>query len=361
MNILLRDKTPHICIIGNGWWGKGLREALALKNYNVTVFNSKSCLRDLLTLNCDLVFECTGDIEAAKTVAELCLEKGVDMMTVNSEFDCHYGPYYASMFKLNNIQYCGCLGDQPGSLVKLHYDVGMMGFDTVALGICKGFINKYQTVEEAEKWTNDDQDPYKINSFADGTKLNIEAACVCNHIDANPAMRGMFGMDCPKEDLAEEFGYLAGYVKDRIIDYTVGVKGINQEAGIFVVGMLKNATTKMVSDMKYLKMGDGPYYLFFKDYHLCYFEAVTSITEMVDHNVSYIKNRYLNADVISIAKRNLSEGTVLDCIGGNCIYGEIDKVTTIESKDYIPTALIKGLELNCNVSRDTPITFDMVK
>ena len=66
MNILLRDKTPHICIIGNGWWGKGLREALALKNYNVTVFNSKSCLRDLLTLNCDLVFECTGDIEAAR-------------------------------------------------------------------------------------------------------------------------------------------------------------------------------------------------------------------------------------------------------------------------------------------------------
>ena len=302
MNILNRDKTPTVCIVGNGWWGKGLRNVLRSHNYNLIIFTSKTALCDLLKIECDLVFECTGDPEVCRTVAELCLLKKVNLMTVNSEFDCHWGFYYHNLFVSQNLIYCGCEGDQPGCIFRLAREIEYMGFSTVVAGSCKAFLDKHQTPTGVKKWVKAGHDPYKICSFADGTKLNIEAAVTCNILDITPDVRGMHGLNCTKDELIQAFSKVTN--SKGIVDYTLGVKGINQEAGVFIIAELTEKYSKSIEDLEYLKLGTGPYYLFFRDYHLCYFEAVDSVIKLAEFNVPCYKSRYHNADVLAVAKKD---------------------------------------------------------
>jgi len=306
-----------------------------------------------------MVFECTGDPNVCREVAEICLKKGVDLMTINSEFDCHYGTLYSLLFKHKDLVYCSCLGDQPGSLVKLYHEVEYMGFRPVVTGICKGFMDKYQTPKGVKKWVKDGHDPYKVCSFADGTKLNIESAVICNCIGAVPDVRGMHGLNCTKEELVQAFPKVIS--KSSVVDYTMGVAGINQEAGIFIIAELQQKSPKFVSDMEYLKMGTGPHYLFFKDYHLCYFEAVESVIKLAEYGISSgVENKHINADVITITKRNMKKGDMIDGIGSRDVYGEIDTICQFEENNYVSVSECKGKVLKHRVKKDTLLTHDML-
>lgn len=358
MNVLIRDKTPHICIVGNGWWGKGLREALVSRNYNFTILTSKSQLSDIQRIRCDMVFECTGDPNVCKDVADMCLDKRLNLMTVNSEFDSHYGTHYYEMFNAQNLSYSMCIGDQPGSLVKMRNEIDTMGFTPTVFGVCKRFEDKYQTPEGVQQWVKDGHQSDKICSFADGTKLNIEACVICNSADATPDVRGMHGLNCTRDELVDAFSRLS--LKPKIVDYTLGVKGINQEAGIFIIAKLKQPSSKFTEDMKYLKMGNGPHYLFFKDYHLCYFEAVESVVKLAEYNIPGVESKYENADVATIAKRNLKKGEVIGGIGSEHVYGEVDTVHNIDDAEIIPIALCKNMKLKYDIAKDTAVTLDMI-
>ena len=358
MNILDRNKTPTVCIIGNGWWGSGLRRMLRKHNYNIIVFTSKTALTDLFKIKCDLVFECTGDPEVCRAVAETCLLIKVDLMTVNSEFDCHWGFYYDKLFQSQNLVYCGCNGDQPGCIYKLASEIDIMGFSVVVAGTCKGFIDKHQTPTGVKEWTRPGHNPDKVCSFADGTKINIEAAVMCNSLNLVPDVRGMHGLNCSKDELVEAFPRAIN--THGVVDYTLGVKGINQEAGVFIIAKLKESNQKFTEDLQYLKLGDGPYYLFFKDYHLCYFEAAESVIKLAELSIPSYRSLYLNAGVSAVAKRNLKKDETLNGIGSADIYGEIDTISNMDNSKQLSVAECRGATLLYDISKDTPIVEDMV-
>ncbi len=358
MNILKKHKRPTVCIIGHGWWGRGLKRMLRMQNYNIIVFTSKTALTDLLKVECDLVFECTGDPEICRAVAEMCLLIKVNLMTVNSEFDCHWGFFYDKLFKSQNLVYCGCAGDQPGCIYKLAGEVKFMGFSIIVAGTCKGFIDKYQTPKGVTKWCKAGHNPDKICSFADGTKLNIEAAVMCNVLNLVPDVRGMHGLNCTKDELLEAFPRVIN--TEGVVDYTLGVKGINQEAGVFVIGKLKNNNQAFRDDLQYLKLGAGPYYLFFRDYHLCYFEAAESVVKLVELGIPYYTSSHMNADVSAVAKRDIKQGTELGGIGSADIYGEIDTVKRMADNKQLSVVECKGQVLHRDILKDEPITEDMI-
>lgn len=358
MNILDRNKTPSVCIIGNGWWGRGLKRMLRRHNYNITTFTSKTPLSSLLNVKCDLVFECTGDPNVCVDVAELCLKAKKNLMTVNSEFDCHWGFYYDKLFQSQNLVYCGCAGDQPGCIYELASKLEVMGFSVVVAGSCKGFIDKHQTPAGVLKWVRDGHNINKVCSFADGTKINIEAAVMCNTLDLVPDIRGMHGLNCTKDELLQAFPRVIN--TEGVVDYTMGVKGINQEAGVFIIAKLNSKTPSFTSDLEYLKLGTGPYYLFFRDYHLCYFEAAESVIKLVQLGIPYFRNLFLNADVCAIAKRNIKKGQLIGGIGSTDIYGEVDTVNNMTSNKWVSVAECKDITALYDISKDTPIVEDMV-
>jgi predicted homoserine dehydrogenase-like protein len=112
--------------------------------------------------------------------------------------------------------------------------------------------------------------------------------------------------------------------------------------------------------MRYLKLGDGPCYLFYRPFHLCHFETPWSIAEAVlDHEPTIAPLGHPIAEVVTVAKRDLNAGELLDGIGGHMCYGQIDAVARCIG--LLPIGLAQGARLLRSVRRDQPVTLAAVE
>jgi len=62
-------------------------------------------------------------------------------------------------------------------------------------------------------------------------------------------------------------------------------------------------------------------------------------------------------EVITIAKRNLRVGDVLDGVGGFMAYGVIENAPTTAKQNLLPMGVSEGCRLLRNMSKDQPITY----
>jgi predicted homoserine dehydrogenase-like protein len=101
-------------------------------------------------------------------------------------------------------------------------------------------------------------------------------------------------------------------------------------------------------------MGPGPDYLFQRPYHLGCFEVPLTVVEAVLYREPALAPRGAPlAEVIAIAKRDLKAGEILDGIGGETVYGQIERAA--ESVEFLPIGLSDGLRLSTSVSKGDPI------
>ena len=111
--------------------------------------------------------------------------------------------------------------------------------------------------------------------------------------------------------------------------------------------------------MSFYKMGDGPDYFFFRPYHLVHLEIPMTIAELIlDHEPLATVDAPHVAEVMAIAKKNLSMGEDLDCIGGFSAYGHID--TAENAAGYLPVGLIEYATITSPVAQDEPIPLDSI-
>ena len=92
--------------------------------------------------------------------------------------------------------------------------------------------------------------------------------------------------------------------------------------------------------MNYYKMGEGPYYLFLRPYHICHFETPLAIRRIVKHKEAILIQKRRVLEVGSRAKMNLKSGIKLDGIGGYHLYGLLEKPSSL------PIGLTEGAILN---------------
>ena len=112
--------------------------------------------------------------------------------------------------------------------------------------------------------------------------------------------------------------------------------------------------------MSFYKMGDGPDYFFFRPYHLVHLEVPMTIAELIlDHEPLVTVDAPHVAEVIAIAKKNLTVGEDLDCIGGFSAYGHIDTVEN--AAGYLPVGLVEYASMTGVVPQDDPIPLAAVK
>ena len=112
--------------------------------------------------------------------------------------------------------------------------------------------------------------------------------------------------------------------------------------------------------LKYLKMGDGPNYLFFRPYHLCHIETPLSAAEAVlYHEPTIAPLGRPVAHTITVAKRTMKAGDVLDGIGGFNQYGQVD--TVWNCRGLLPIGLADDVRLTRDVKQDEPIPMDAVE
>src|SRR4051812_49379588 len=188
-------------------------------------------------------------------------------------------------------------------------------------------MNADATPDSIREWAvKQNTSPRMTCAFTDGTKMNIEQNVVCNATGLVPAKRGMIGVKTDQKNAIKDFeatGALPTGGGPGIVDYTLaGDFG----GGIFILARGKNREF-VQPYLRYLKMGDGPNYLFFRPYHLCHIETPLSAAEAVIHREATVAPTGKPvAHTVAVAKRDLKAGETLDGIGGFLAYGEVDEV-----------------------------------
>lgn len=303
----------------------------------------------------DAVVEATGAVEYGAQVALAAIESGKHIIMMNAETDATVGCALKQLADDAGVVYTNSDGDQPGVLKRLVDYVEGIGFEIVAAVNCKGFMDVFATPDSIRPWaTKQNTSLPMTTAFTDGTKMNIENAVLANATGLVPEKRGMHGI---RTDLNHALNDCMRAFRGRgVVDYTLGG---DFGGGVFVIGFNDDPT--MVQPlMKYLKMGDGPNYLFFRPYHLCHMETPLSIAEAVlDREPTIAPLGAPVVEVVAIAKRDLNAGERLDGIGGHAIYGEIDLVE--RSRGLLPVGLADGARLMRPVRKGDPIETAIVE
>lgn len=300
----------------------------------------------------DAVVEATGDVEYGARTAVAAMVGGHHMVSLNYETDATVGPLLNHWATQRGVVYTGSDGDQPGVMKRMVEYVEGIGLETVAAVNCKGFLDIHATPETIRPWAEKQGTSlHMTTAFTDGTKMNVENVSVANATGLIPARRGMVGVETTLADAVNDFERTLD--RTGVVDYTLGG---DFKGGIFVIGT--GAHPELAAPyLEYLKMGPGPWYLFYRPWHLVQMETAVSIGDCVlDARPTIAPVGAPVAEVITVAKRDLSSGTRLDGIGGYDSYGQIDTVAGAEG--ILPMGLVDKGQLTRDVRVDEPVTFD---
>ncbi|MFC1814229.1 hypothetical protein ACFL03_16220 [Thermodesulfobacteriota bacterium] len=339
---------------------KSLEDIEKAKNYQHIVMSALDYLEEIPRLGIDVMHESTGNVLAGTRVALISIEHKIPFTTVNSEMDATIGLILAQKAREHGVIYTNTDGDQPGCLARMLDYIIEWGFEPRIVGNNKLFLDHYQTPQGVIPWVPEGGDPYMWSAAADGSKLSLELSVVANAFNYPPLKRGMYGPGTKKSELINTFHELINLdsLDNGHIDYTMGTTEPDMGGPVFVVAYAQD--NRLKAEMKYCKKGSGPYYLFFRDHHLCSIEAPSTIAEAVLFNSASLCPRVWCSDVITLAKTDLSSGKKLDLMGGYDYYGQVEKAEVAAQEQFLPIGLAEFATLRCDVKKDEVITYDMV-
>jgi predicted homoserine dehydrogenase-like protein len=306
----------------------------------------------------DVLIEVTGEVEVGANSVLDAIAHGKHVVLVNAELDSTVGPILKAKADKAEVILTNTDGDEPGVAMNLLRYVKTIGLQPVLAGNIKGFLDRHRNPETQRAFAESvGQGPKRIASYADGTKLSMEATLVANAAGFGVARRGMNGYRCAHvTDLLEL--YNGGVPPDEgIVDYVLGAE---PGSGAFVVGYSANPIAREY--LRYFKMGDGPLYLFYAPWHIPQAEApLTAARAVLFRDAAVAAMDGPRCEVITIAKRDLRAGEVLDGIGGFKCYGSIDNVDVTRRERLLPMGVSEGCVLVADVPLDHPVTYDDVR
>jgi predicted homoserine dehydrogenase-like protein len=318
----------------------------------------KVITQDALQLCCaegiDVVIEATGHVEFSAHVAMKAIEHGKHLVLMNAELDATVGPILKVHADRAGVVVTNADGDQPGVMMNLYRFVDSIGYKPVLVGNIKGLQDYYRTPDTQKDFAAQHNiTPQMATSFADGTKISMENAIVANATGFKVGKRGMYGPECKNVNEAVNLFPMDQMMEHGLVDYILGAE---PGPGVFVLGYNDHPDRK--GYMRYFKMGQGPLYAFYVPYHLPHLEVpltAARATLFQDAAVAPIGGPV--CEVITIAKRDLKEGEMLDGIGGFTCYGMIENIQMSRSQNLLPMGLSEDCRLKRSISRDEPITY----
>lgn len=309
----------------------------------------------------DAIIEATGAVEFGARFALKAFDCGKNLVSMNVELDATVGSVLQRHAGKAGVLYTIADGDQPGVEMNLWRYVKSIGMEPLVCGNIKGLQDAYRTPTTqkgfAEKWG---QDPYMVTSFADGTKISMEQACVANATGMQVEMRGMRGGEF--DGHIDELCHCGRYDIDRlrelggVVDYTVKTR---PAPAVFVLAANEDPKQKHLLDL--YKLGKGPLYSFYTPYHLCHFEVPLSVARVVLFSDVVLAAERPMVEVVTLAKTDLKAGDVLDALGGYMTYGQCENYPVVRAENLLPQGLAAGCKLKRDISQDTAITYDDVE
>jgi predicted homoserine dehydrogenase-like protein len=175
----------------------------------------------------DVLVECTGTIEYAADLILKAIKNKKHVLMFNPEVDATVGPILKVYADEAGVMLSGCEGDQPGVIMNLFRFVKGLGLEPLICGNIKGLQDFYRNpttqANFAAQWK---MSTNMVTSFADGTKISFEQACVANATGMGVAKRGMYGYNYTGHVDEMVNMYSVDELKNLggIVDYVVGAK-----------------------------------------------------------------------------------------------------------------------------------------
>ncbi|MCS6890617.1 MAG: SAF domain-containing protein [Rhodovarius sp.] len=324
----------------------------------------------------EVVVEATGHASHGLRHAAAAIAAGRHVVMANVEADVLAGPVLAARAERAGVVYSMAYGDQPALICELVDILRTHGFPVVAAGKGTKYLPAYHDSTPETVWTHYGLTPEQaaaggmnarmFNSFLDGTKSAIEMAAVANAT----------GLAAPEDGLLFPPGGTAD-LPHLLRPCAVG--GVLERAGMVeVVSSLHRDGSPVENDLRwgvyavfegesdYIRRcfaeygvatdASGRYAALWRPYHLIGFELPLSVATVALRREATGCPTAWRADVVAIAKRDLSPGEVLDGEGGAMVWGRCIPAARSRALDALPIGLAQGLRLLCPVRRGAMLT-----
>jgi predicted homoserine dehydrogenase-like protein len=304
--------------------------------------------------NIDVVIEATGHVEYGTRICHDALKNGKHAVLIGAEVDASVGPILRTIADSTGTIITYTDGDEPGVAMNLVRFVDSMGYKPVLVGQMKGFLDRYRNPATQTELANKlGQNPAVLACFADGSKLALEAAIMGNATGFVPQVRGMKGYPCAHvNDMLKSFTP-DDFSTDGFVEYSLGAA---PHTGAFVI--CHNDHPEKRKLMAYLKMGEGPLYMFYQPYHLPPWQIAHAVARAAIFKDATITPRGAPVcDTVSYAKRDLKVGERLDGMGGFTCYGMVDRYAVCQRENALPIAVSLDCTLKRDIAKDQPISY----
>ena len=353
-----------------------------LSTLTVEKINFVNSLDKIIDRDIEIFIEATGNPVLGTVHASKIIKKNKHIILVNVEADVTCGKYLADLAKQYNVICSMAYGDQPSLIVEQVEWARLNGFFVT----CAGKGTKYHptfeystpdtvwdhyglTKEKAE--IESGMNPKMFNSFTCGDKSAIEMAAVSNATNLKCPEDGLTFPPVGVYDIAKK---LIPRLEGGLIDYEGQVEVLSSidrnkkdipndlRWGVYVVIKAQNSYVKnCFSDYGMVTDQSGTYSAIWRPYHYIGLELAQSIYSIALDAKATGYTKYYNADVASVAKKNLKRGEVLDGEGGFCARGRLVTSKISKEKKILSLGLSDGAILNKDIKKDEIICLQDVE
>ena len=321
-----------------------------LKKETVEKINFVNSLDSILNRNIEIFIEATGNPIAGTLHASKIIQVKKNIIMVNVEADVLCGKYLSDLAKENNVIYSMAYGDQPSLIIEQIEWARLNGFFVTCAGKGTKYHPSFEYSTPESVWNNygmtaeqakkAGMNPKMFNSFVTGDKSSIEMAAVANASGLKCPVNGLTYPPVGVYDIANK---LRPKDKGGQIDHEGQVEVISSidrkkiqiendlRWGVYIVIKAQNNYVKncfkeygMVTD------NSGEYSAIWRPYHYVGLELAQSIYSIALDRKPTGYTKFFNADVVSVAKKDLASGEILDGEGGFASRGRL-----VTSKDSI--------------------------
>ena len=352
-----------------------------LKKETVENINFVNSLDSILNRNIEIFIEATGNPVAGTQHACKVIQAKKDIIMVNVEADVLCGKYLSDLAKENNVIYSMAYGDQPSLIIEQIEWARLNGFFVTCAGKGTKYHPsfEYSTPESvwnnygmtAEQAKNAGMNPKMFNSFVTGDKSSIEMAAVANASGLECPVNGLTYPPVGVYDIANKLipkdkgGHIDHEGQVEVIS-SIDRKKIQIENdlrwGVYIVIKAQNNYVKncfkeygMVTD------NSGEYSAIWRPYHYVGLELAQSIYSIALDRKPTGYTKFFNADVVSVAKKDLASGEILDGEGGFASRGRLVASKDSIGGNFLPLGLSDGAKTKKSIKKDEFIKIDDVE
>jgi len=350
---------------------KNVLKSLGIPEDMICVANSRSKAEDILRSgkylitedalllpqldNLDAVVEATGITDIGARVAWEGITNRKNIVMLNVETDVTVGVLLDRIARKTGSVYTVASGDEP-AVCKMLYDFSRtIGFEVVCLGKGKNNPINFEITPDMCRAEAESKgmNPKMLSSFIDGTKTMVEMAAVSNATGLIPDVPGMHGPKAELGELSRVFipesdGGILG--RRGCVDFSTG----KVAPGVFAI--VATDEPRIVNDMRFVSMGEGPYYMFFRPFHLCNIETPIAVAEAVIYGEPTVTAKSMYSEVVAMAKRDLKPGETVGSIGSADIFNKIYTYQEARQKKAIPMGIAPGGKVIGTVKKGEMLT-----